>query len=75
MAALNARGVGTSIYYPKPVPSFSYYQDKYGYAEDAFPNAARISNASIALPVGPHLTPDDMQYIGTTLKHVLAKVK
>jgi dTDP-4-amino-4,6-dideoxygalactose transaminase len=60
---LNKRGVGTSIYYPRPVPHMSYYRTKYGYATDSFPNAAWISHNSIALPVGPHLDLEDMAYI------------
>ena len=49
---LKAAGVGTSVYYPKPVPHMTYYRDKYGFELDSFPNAARISYCSIALPVG-----------------------
>jgi len=29
VAALNAAGVGTSIYYPQPVPRMQYYRQKY----------------------------------------------
>ncbi len=60
---LNAAGVGTSIYYPQPVPAMTYYRNKYGYARGDYPNAERISYQSIALPVGPHLDEDDMAYI------------
>jgi perosamine synthetase len=63
VARLQQRGVGTSVYYPQPVPRMTYYRDKYGYRAEDFPNAARISDQSIALPVGPHLTPADMDYI------------
>ena len=28
---LNERKIGTSIYYPQPVPRMSYYKKKYGY--------------------------------------------
>ena len=69
---LNNRGVGTSVYYPKAIPEFSYYQEKYGFKNGQFPNAARISNQSIAFPVGPHLDIDDMDYIVENLKQVLA---
>ena len=72
---LNERGVGTSIYYPKPVAHFSYYKTKYGYGETGFPVAARISNTSIALPVGPHLNQEDMNYIVETLKEALLRSK
>jgi perosamine synthetase len=60
---LNEAGVGTSVYYPHPVPRLRYYQDKYGYDAARFPQAARISDQSIALPVGPHLDLDDISYI------------
>lgn len=70
-AALNRRGVGTSVYYPRAVPHLTYYRDKYGYDERSFPNAAWISAASIALPVGPHLDEDDMHYIGAMMKEAL----
>jgi dTDP-4-amino-4,6-dideoxygalactose transaminase len=70
---LNARGVGTSIYYPQPVPRMKYYRDKYGYAGDAYPVATEISDCSIALPVGPHLGVGEMKQIGDALKAVVAK--
>jgi|CXWL01.1.fsa_nt_gi dTDP-4-amino-4,6-dideoxygalactose transaminase len=65
--ALNAAGVGTSVYYPHPVPRLAYYRGKYGYDASRYPNAARISDQSIALPVGPHLADGDVAYIGETL--------
>ena len=43
----------------------TYYRDKYGWQDGAFPVAAQISDCSIALPVAPHLDVDDMNYIGT----------
>lgn len=72
---MKSQGVGTSVYYPRPVPHFTYYKEKYGFAENSFPQAARISYSSIALPVGPHLTIDDMNYIAETLKNAIAQVK
>ena len=72
---LQERGVGTSVYYPRPVPLMTYYREKYGYREGSFPEAERISNTSIALPVGPHLEIDDMEAIAAALKKVIAEVK
>ena len=71
VARLNAAGVGTSIYYPHPVPRLHYYRQKYGYQAQQFPVAAAISDRSIALPVGPHLHPADMAYIGDTIATIL----
>ena len=64
VARLNAMGIGTSVYYPQPVPRLTYYRNKYKHDLSLYPNAARISDQSIALPVGPHLSPDDMHHVG-----------
>jgi dTDP-4-amino-4,6-dideoxygalactose transaminase len=71
---LKAAGIGTSVYYPRPVPFMSYYRDRYGYAEGAFPVADWISRGSISLPVGPHVTPDDMVYVVDRLKGAVRRV-
>ena len=72
--ALNACGVGTSVYYPRPVPHMSYYRDKYGHDEACFPNASAISYGSIALPVGPHLDLEDMAYMVDAMKQAINEV-
>ena len=72
---LNEAGIGTSIYYPQPVPRMSYYRNKYGYDAGAFHRAAQISDQSVALPVGPHVTADDIKYIADKLSSALMEVK
>jgi dTDP-4-amino-4,6-dideoxygalactose transaminase len=57
---LNFKGVGTSIYYPNPVPFMSYYQKKYKINKKKFVNANIFSQRSISLPVGPHLSSKDV---------------
>ncbi len=70
---LNRAGVGTSVYYPQPVPRMSYYKKKYGYDATRFRNAEQISDCSIALPVGPHISSEDIDYISNVLKNILRK--
>jgi dTDP-4-amino-4,6-dideoxygalactose transaminase len=72
---LKDHGVGTSVYYPKAVPHMAYYREKYGYEEGSFPVAAKISATSIALPVGPHLGVEDMNYMVECLKNAIVEVK
>jgi dTDP-4-amino-4,6-dideoxygalactose transaminase len=74
MARLAERGIGTSVYYPQPVPRMSYYARKYGWRNGSFPNAEIIADHSIALPVGPHLDPSDMEYIGHALGSAIEEV-
>ena len=71
MAALAADGIGSSIYYPQPVPRMTYYREKYGYNQASYPVAATLSDHSIALPVGPHLGTSDMLTIATSLKNII----
>ena len=70
---LNQRNIGTSIYYPQPVPRMSYYKKKYGYKVKKYTNAAIISDRCISLPVGPHLSLKDLQYISENLLNSLKK--
>ncbi len=52
---LNKKGIGTSIYYPHPVPHMSFYKKKYNYSLNLFPKSKEISDNSISFPVGSHL--------------------
>ena len=52
-------------------PLLKYYQEKYNENLALYPNAALISDGSIALPVGPHLTTDDMDIISEKLQQIL----
>jgi dTDP-4-amino-4,6-dideoxygalactose transaminase len=72
--ALASRGVSTSIYYPRPVPELTYYKEKYGYSFGQFPEAAKIANNSIALPVGPHLQSGDAEYIADVVIEVVKEL-
>ena len=72
---LTEQGIGSSVYYPQPVPRMKYYKEKYGYDEKKYENASRISDGMIALPVGPHLNLEDMEIIAKGLKKCMDKIK
>jgi perosamine synthetase len=72
---LKALGVGTSIYYPRPVAEMSYYANKYGYTEGDLPHAAAIAHGSIALPVGPHMDESDVDYVVEQVKKVIEELR
>lgn len=64
-------GVGTSVYYPQPVPRMTYYKKKYGYDPKRFPQAEAVSDRSIALPVGPHLSAEDVGRVAETFIKII----
>jgi dTDP-4-amino-4,6-dideoxygalactose transaminase len=71
---LKAEGVGTSVYYPKPLPDTRFYRETYGHEARSHPEAATISYGSIAFPVGPHLEEGDVETMVEAVKRVLAQV-
>jgi perosamine synthetase len=71
MQLLTNKGIGSSVYYPKPVPRMSYYKDKYNYDDKEFLVASTLSDNSIALPVGPHLSVKDMKIIATNFIEII----
>jgi dTDP-4-amino-4,6-dideoxygalactose transaminase len=71
--ALKAEGVGTSVYYPKPLPDTKYYRETYGYPQGSSPVAARISYGSIAFPVGPHVQEGDVETMIEAVQNVVER--
>ena len=71
---LKSKKIGTSIYYPQPVPRMTYYKKKYSYNSSLYLNAAEISDNSFSLPVGPHLKNDELIYIINKIKFIIKKL-
>ena len=72
---LNNLGIGTSIYYPQPVPRMKYYKNKYDYKKNRFKNAELFSDSSICFPVGPHLNSNHMKFIAKNITAVIKNIK
>ncbi len=71
MKKINLLGVGTSIYYPHPVPRMNYYKKKHGYKFQDYRNSEIISDNSIAFSVAPHLKQNDLIKISKIINRVL----
>jgi dTDP-4-amino-4,6-dideoxygalactose transaminase len=71
---LNNLGIGTSIYYPQPVPRMKYYKNKYGYNKNSLKNAEMFSDSSICFPVGPHLNQNHMTFIAKNIISVIKNI-
>jgi len=70
-AHLAAAGVGTEIYYPKPMhtqPCFA----SLGHTEGDFPVSEAASRETLAVPIYPELTKDQIAYVADRVREFVA---
>jgi dTDP-4-amino-4,6-dideoxygalactose transaminase len=70
IARLNQAGIGTGVHY-RPVHRMTYYRERYGLAPERFPNAERIWQGTLSLPIYPSLTMQELDYVCSTLQKAL----
>ena len=68
---LKKNNVGSSIYYPKIIPEYSFFKKKYKIGSKNLKFAKEISDKSICLPIAPHIKNDDLKKIFYTLDFIL----
>ncbi len=59
---LNRQGVGTLIHYPIPPHLSEAYADA-GFEAGDFPITEKIANTTFSIPMGPHLSLEDADYV------------
>jgi dTDP-4-amino-4,6-dideoxygalactose transaminase len=68
-ADLKEQGIGTSVYYPKPLHMHRHFA-KLGYKAGDFPVSEDYATRVLSLPVGPHVNDTDMRTIISTVKKI-----
>jgi dTDP-4-amino-4,6-dideoxygalactose transaminase len=68
---LTEAGIGCGIYYPRVVFDYDCYRNDARVVQDAVPNAERIANEVVSLPVHPHLTPDEVDRVIAGVRAVM----
>ncbi|RMF45599.1 MAG: transcriptional regulator, partial [Bacteroidetes bacterium] len=66
-AYLQERGIPAMVYYPKPLHLQPAYRNP-AYPPGSFPNAERLAEEVISLPMHPFLSEDQLHYIGETVR-------
>jgi dTDP-4-amino-4,6-dideoxygalactose transaminase len=69
-AALQARGVGTSVHYPVPVHLQNAYTEL-GYARGSFPHSERACERVLSLPIYPEMPQEHIERAASALAHVV----
>lgn len=71
---LQGRGIGVAVNF-RPIHLLTYYQERFGFSKNQFPNAEEIGDSTISLPFYPGLKEDEIQYVVDNLSDILVTLK
>lgn len=72
LAAIQAQNIGVGVHYLS-IPEHPYYQQRYGWKPEDYPNAMRIGRETVSLPLSPKLTDQDAADVIEAVRRVLAR--
>lgn len=68
--AMTAHNIGVGVHYLS-IPEHPYYQRAFGWRPEDYPNAMDIGRQTVSLPLGPKLTPEDVEDVIDAARAVL----
>lgn len=69
--AMNGENIGLGVHYMS-IPEHPFYQQKFGWQPEDYPNAARIGRQTVSLPLSAKLTDADVEDVIAAVKKCLA---
>ena len=70
MQKMYEENIGTGVHYLS-IPEHPFYQKKFGWKIEDYPNAMLIGRNTVSLPLSPSLTNEDVDYIIKSVKKIL----
>jgi dTDP-4-amino-4,6-dideoxygalactose transaminase len=70
ISKLHKRGIGTGVQY-RSIPEFSFYKKNNHCSSDNYPNAKKIGEETVSLPLSPKLTLNDIERIVREVRNIL----
>jgi dTDP-4-amino-4,6-dideoxygalactose transaminase len=70
--AMTARGVGTGVHYLS-VAEHPYYQERFGWRAEQWPNAMRIGRQTVSIPLSPKLGDSDVERVIQSIHAVVSR--
>jgi len=71
---LKSLGIASAVYYPQPLHLVEPYRDL-GYAPGAFPEAEWAAKQTLAIPLYPEMTEDQIEMVASGVRNALASVE
>ena len=71
LEAMNANRIGTGVHYLS-LAEHPYYQDRFQWRPEQWPNAMRIGRATASLPLSPKLSDADVERVVATTRRTVA---
>jgi dTDP-4-amino-4,6-dideoxygalactose transaminase len=68
--AMTAHNIGVGVHYLS-IPEHPYYQERFGWKPEDFPQAQRIGRRTVSLPLSAKLTSDDCSDVALALQTTL----
>jgi dTDP-4-amino-4,6-dideoxygalactose transaminase len=68
--AMTAARIGVGVHYLS-IPEHPYYQQRFGWKPEHWPNAMRIGRQTVSLPLSPKLTDGDVERIITAVRKII----
>ena len=67
---MNAAGIGTGVHYLS-IPEHPYYQERFGWRPEQWPQAMAIGRQTVSLPLSAKLTDDEVERIIARVRELL----
>ena len=72
IARMNQHGVGVTVNY-RAVHLLKYYRERFGFERGMFPNAERIGDSTITLPMYPKLMDEEVRYVIAAVQKAVSR--
>ncbi|MCP3928808.1 MAG: UDP-4-amino-4,6-dideoxy-N-acetyl-beta-L-altrosamine transaminase, partial [Bacteroidetes bacterium] len=70
---MTAHNIGVGVHYLS-IPEHPFYQKRFGWNPENYPNAMKIGRETVSLPLSPKLSETAVEYVISGVKNILRKV-
>ncbi|MHA6204404.1 DegT/DnrJ/EryC1/StrS family aminotransferase [Dyella soli] len=70
LEAMNAQRIGTGVHYLS-VPEHPYYQERFGWRPQQWPNAMRLGRQTVSLPLSPAMSDEDSDRVISAVRTLI----